>query len=421
MGGRVGSHSAAEQMPGSAWVSTVVALVCVVALLGCAPRSYAPPTIESVGITHRAHHQTEDDLTVRVSVPGADETEALFGLPLYDRGIQPVWIEVENASEQRVRFAPVGIDPIYFSPHEVAYMHKTRYKGDGFTEMERYFADTAMDRWIWPGETRSGFVYTHLGKGTKAFNVDLFTGSGRSTHFSFFVDVPGFEPDHASIDFATLYAEDEVRRVDGDALRDELGAISCCTVDASGEDQGLPINAVLVGSGPDVLQALLRAGWVEHERAKTPAQLERAQHWMGRPADAVFRNNRSKGGERNELRIWLSPIVADGTPVWMAQVTHFIGRSTELGRALFDPRLDPDVDDATAYLLQLMWYRQTLAAYAWLSTGHEVSIGQNAIDFRGVEYFTSGRRVVLWLSGEPVSQTETDAHVWDLPPLGSLK
>ena len=45
-------------------------------------------------------------------------------MPLYDRGIQPVWLEVMNSHVDWVRFPPVGVDRTYFSPNEVAYVHR---------------------------------------------------------------------------------------------------------------------------------------------------------------------------------------------------------------------------------------------------------------------------------------------------------
>ena len=94
-----------------------------------------------------------------------------------------------------------------------------------------------MDRWIWPGETRSGFVFTHLEPGTKAFNVDLFGGERGSTSFTFFLNVPGFEPDHADVDFEALFDASEVDDLDDSALRLRLSEIGCCTTDASQTEQ----------------------------------------------------------------------------------------------------------------------------------------------------------------------------------------
>lgn len=385
----------------------------------CASRSYAPTPIDSVDFRTRESSQEEDGVRVTAAVPSPEETEAIFGLPLYRKGIQPIWLQIENNSDHRLRFAPVGTDPEYFSPLEVAYVHKSKYSGQGYADMEKALYEKAMDRWIWPGETRSGFVFTHLDPGTKAFNVDLFSASALDHSFTFFMDVPGMRPDHSAVDFESLYAADSVRHLDVDGLHAALDATPCCATDHTGTKPGLPINVVLVGEGPDVLRALLRAGWFERTRAEKHEQLEKEQHWDGRPPDAIFRVRRARKHDRSELRLWRAPMTADGEPVWLGQVSQYIGQNNELARALFDPRIDPDIDDARNFLLQNMWYSQGLEMFAWQATGNTAPADSPLQGFRGTQYFTGGGRAVLWLSGAPVSQLETADLDWDPPAWGS--
>jgi hypothetical protein len=169
--------------------------LCLLAVLaGCATASFQPEDPDSVTFRNRAQTQSSAAVRVTAAVPGADETRALFDIPLYDDDIQPVWLEVENRSSGWIRYAPVGTDREYFSPQEVAYVHKGRFSGAAKKDMYRYFQDMAMPRRIPPGEKRSGFVFTHAQPGTKAFNVDLF-GPARvdDLSFTFFIDVPGFK------------------------------------------------------------------------------------------------------------------------------------------------------------------------------------------------------------------------------------
>jgi hypothetical protein len=393
-----------------------LALCLALGTASCAARPYRFEPLDSVDFRSRSQTESAGSLRVTVAVPDAAESKALFGIPIYDRGIQPVWIEVENRGAHRVRFAPVGVDRDYFAPLEVAYMHRSWFSKQGHQDMERRFHEIAMPRQIWPGETGSGFVFTRLSPGTKGFNVDLFSAAGEDHSFTFFVDVPGFRPDHAEVDFAGLYAPDEIRNHDLPGFRAALAELGCCATDLSGTQPGLPINLVLVGEGEDALQALLRAGWYERTRAVKPAVIAKEQHWRGRPPDAVFRLRRFKTGDRNELRVWLAPMRVEGKPVWLCQITHYIGRTTQLGRALLDPRLDPDLDDTRNYMLQAIWYSQGLERYAWQDTGEPVPITEGRYDFRGVWYFTDGHRVVLWPSGPPVSLLESKNIGWDEPP-----
>jgi hypothetical protein len=390
-------------------------LLCMGLAIGCASRTYAPVPPQETGLFERIETQQAGDLTVSAAVPGVEETKSIFGLPLYKRGIQPIWIEVVNNGAEGVRFAPVGTDATYFPAHEVAYIHKGKYKGDAYRQMESQLHEQSMPRWIWPGETRSGWVFTHEDPGTKAFNVDLFDGSDYAIGFSFFIDVPDRIPDHADIDFETLYADDEIAKLDIEGFRAALLELSCCTTDKTGEKPGLPTNVALVGTGYDVLKALLRADFFERSRADRPSVVDVEPHFDGRPADAVFRTGRSGLGDRNELRLWRAPMQVDGAPVWMGQITHYIGPHTEIGRALFDDRLDPNIDDARDFILQIMWYSQSLLQFAWQDSAPPSSVSDPATDFRNVPYFSSGERVVLWLSGVPVSQNESERLDWDVP------
>lgn len=65
--------------------------------------------------------QERGDLSVRVGVPDPSGNQAIFGLPLDAKGIQPVWVEIENRGDQDVIYAPIATDPDYYSPYEVSW------------------------------------------------------------------------------------------------------------------------------------------------------------------------------------------------------------------------------------------------------------------------------------------------------------
>jgi len=391
-------------------IKVLVPVLLALLLIGCATAAYKPMSIDSIPFRDRAVTQTSGPISVSAAVPGAEETRALFDIPLYDSGIQPVWLKVENRTSDWIRYAPVGTDREYFSPEEVAYVHKGTFSGKARKVMYRYFYDMAMPRRIPPGETRSGFIFTHAHPGTKAFNVDLF-GAGRADDlsFTFFIDVPGFKPDHSEAYFDELYEIGQIRDFDHDGLRAELAAMDHQTRDRSGQRQGLPINVVVVGEPQQVLQALIRANWVEKPRTET--EIAASQDTLfGRIADVVFRKSRSASGSQNELRFWLSPMHENGTPVWLVQVTRHVGEGEDQGR------LVPDLDDAAAYFMQDMWYGQGLAAYAWVLGQGQVPFDNPQQSLEGEEYFTSGYMLVAWLSGPAVSMLDMVALDWDEVP-----
>ena len=83
--------------------------------LGCAS-SFNPRPIEEFPFKERAQTQSENRVTVTATVLSAAECEAKFGVNLYRRNIQPVWLEIENNDDQAIWFSPVGLDPYYFTP-----------------------------------------------------------------------------------------------------------------------------------------------------------------------------------------------------------------------------------------------------------------------------------------------------------------
>jgi hypothetical protein len=380
---------------------------------GCAFRSFEPAGLDSVPLTGRAQVRVEGAVEVRAAVPDPAETRALFGAPLYDRGIQPVWLEVTNGQPQAgwVRFAPVGVDRFYFSPLEVAYVFRGGFSRAERAKMEAHYHALAMPRFIPAGESRSGFVFTHLAAGTKAVSVDLFGEKGDDHHFAFFIEVPGFEPDHTSVDFEGLYDASRIERLDEAGLRAALADLPCCTTGPAGDEPGPPLNLVLVAEGEDLLQALLRAGWAETVGVASPTVFDIEPHWDGRPADAVFRTQRRGRAGGGSLRLWLTPLRVGSTPVWLGQATNRVGAFLDISR------LDPDVDAARNFALQSFWYGQGLARYAWLDGHYATAAAVPDWNPLADTWFSDGYRLVLWPSGPPVGLLETDYSSWDDPPM----
>jgi hypothetical protein len=393
----------------------LLAILIAVSLAACSSAPYRHEPFENFNIEQRAVTQESGAFKIRASVPGDEEAERLFGIPLTKRDIQAVWLEVTNTGDTRGRFAPYSIDDQYFPPHEVAYMYRKQFSKQGWLDMEKRFHELSMPRYLGAGDTASGFVFTNAHLGTKSFNVDIFYTDGRSDYeqFTFFIDVPGFTPDHAEVDFQGLYAPEEIRDIDVDTFRSEVAEMPCCTTNSDGSGKGQPIVMLLVAEGRDLLQALLRSGWGETSYERNDSYLNATDYYVGRPPDAIFRKGRDKSTERNEMGIWLSPIRVDGVPVWVAQIKHAIGRRYEIGEQFLGVRLDPDINDGRNYLLQDLWYSQALKHYAWSDSGERIPMDSPKLDFNDNAWFSDGYRVVVWLSGDPVSLDEVSEIKWD--------
>ena len=186
---------------------------------------------------------------------------------------------------------------------------------------------------------------------------------------------------------------------------------------------GDPVNVVIIGKGRNILYSLRRSGWdetaaVSTEKAKSSSTSTQEIRYtpvkplylMGRHQDAAFRKARATVNERNQLRLWLSPMVFKGENVWVGQVSRIIRRRTS---EKF--KIEPDVDEARRYLLQNLWYSQGLLRYGYVK-GMEMAMFTNPRkSLHGDEYFTDGHRLVIWLSREPVAFSEVEFVEWRRP------
>lgn len=385
----------------------------------CVTNSYRHAPFDAAVLEPQSQTQSDGPVTVTASVPGAEQTEALFGVPLYDSDIQPVWLQIENRGDTWLRYAPTGTDRDYFSPLEVAYKHRKGYSKADRASMDRKFFTLGIQRMILPGETRSGFVFTNRSPGTKSLVVDLIGPADRDASFTFFLTVPGFVPDHSEIEFEALYAPRERRDFDDAEFLDFADSVEWRTHDADGNATGLPVTVLLIGSGKQVLSALLRAGWHETSREEARAARDAAQGYLlyGRPSDAVFRFRRQNGIVRSEMHIWLSPWTLNGTPMWTVFLSHFIAQNTRIQQMLFGSLFDPDMNDARNFLFQNLLYNQAVSSFGWVEVDEPTSFDAPLTDFTGAEFFTDGRCLAMRLAEKPVSLLEVQRMAWDDPPL----
>ncbi len=374
-------------------------------------RQVAPPN-------DRLHIQTEGDLTVAAAVPSREETLAVFGLDLYRKNIQPVWVQVENRSETTVYLIPMGLDPAYFTAREAA----NRTRPDPLTPFSGSFEQLSYVRLrVPPDSIQSGYVFTRVDEGTKSFNVDVI-GDDRPYMMSFFVPVPGLKLDHYEVDIPGMYPESELVHItELEQLVAALEAMPCCVRDKNGEDKGDPLNLVFVGEIQDLYYAFMRAGWDETETIHRASLIKTASsaltggryryspvsalYVFDRSQDVALQRARESIHERNHLRIWLTPLRYEGVPVWIGQISRDIGvRFT--WRTITTHKIDPDVDETREYLLEDMAFSQALERFGYVGGVGAAPYEAPRGNLTGDPYFTDGQRVVMWISGEPIGLDE---------------
>jgi hypothetical protein len=385
----------------------------------------------------RTTSQEKDGIKVSAAVPSAKESQEIFGKPLYKQGIQPVWLEISNNRERRVSFLPVGLDPQYFTPLEVANNElKDKDKADPASLVDEFFLNQGIGALeVKPGQTRSGFIFSKLDEGTKAFNVDVVGGAGEGgitdfETFTFFIPVPGLNIDHYNVDWKNIYAEDEWVDLDKDQLIEIVEKITCCVTDAKGEGSGDPLNLVVIGHPDDIYTAFIRAGWDETETVTKTSTMKTIGSFLsggeyryspvsglyvfGRPQDVAFQKARENIHERNHLRLWMSRAKFNGVPVFMGQISRDIGvRFTK--KTITTHKIDPNVDETREGLLENLAYSQSLEKFAYVGGVGEVPMDQPKGNLTGDPWFSDGFRIVLWVTSEPVSIDDVDFLEWRMP------
>ena len=409
---------------------SIIFIAALLLLHACA--SAPPVTPDNAGdYLTRAQTQVEDGISVTAGVPDRKETRAIFGSDLYKRGVQPVWLEITNSSDRDVTVLPAGLDPGYFSPNEAANLDLKLLPGGKSTpSIDIRFVGQSLDTGIKSGETKKGFIFSALDEGTKAFNVDV-VSKGLLSTFTFFIQVPGLHIDHHNVDWKNLYAKDEIKDLDADALKAYLAAQTCCTTDKTAKGDGDPVNLVVIGTPDDVFAAFIRAGWDESETITTGTTWKTVQSFIGggeyryspvsglyvfgRPQDVAFQKARDNIHERNHLRLWMSPVTYKGAPVWMGQISRDIGvRFTK--KTITTHKIDPDTDETREFLLEDLAYSQALAKFAYVEGAIPAPIDEPRGNFTGDPYFTDGYRLVMWVTSTPVDTNDVDFIDWITPP-----
>ncbi|NIR14645.1 MAG: hypothetical protein GWN86_12155, partial [Desulfobacterales bacterium] len=98
--------------------------------------------------------------------------------------------------------------------------------------------------------------------------------------------------------------------------------------------------------------------------------------------------------------------------VFIGQISRDIGvRFTS--KTIVTHKIDPHVDETRSYLVQDLAYSQGLIKLAYVKGVGAAPLAEPRGNLTGDPYFTDGYRVVLWVSGEPVSFEEIEYVNWE--------
>ena len=410
------------------WVYLTV-MGCLLIILGCAS-PFNPRPIEDTAFLERAQTQEENGVRVTAAVLSAEDCLAKFGVNLYSRGIQPVWLEIQNNHNEPVVFLPAGLDPEYFTPLESSYLSRFAIREADHDEMDKHFFARGMGNHVVPGNKKSGFVFTRLDEGTKTFNVDVLGDDNNLRTFTFFIPVPGIRADHHAVDWENLYPAADVVDYDENGLRRALEALPCCTTNKKGTELGDPLNLVVIGDLDDVYYSFIRAGWDETETIYRASLFKTVRSFLfggryryspisalyvfGRGQDVALQRARTSIHERNHLRLWLAPMRFEGKLVWIGQISRDIGVRFSR-KTITTHKIDPDVDETRSFLIQDLWYSQGLKKFGYVKGVGAASYDEPRGNLTGDPYFTDGLRAILWMSSQPSAFGDVGWFDWEFP------
>jgi hypothetical protein len=405
--------------------------------------------------------QEDPRAAVSVAVPSSAESRQLFGVDVARKGIQPVWLRIENRSPSILRLQMVSIDPRYFTPLEAAGVNHfsigRRLSAFGamgwmffpllalvpLKLITAYFANGRMDDEfrrrgfriapIRQGEAAEGFVFTTVDLGTKVMHVRLTPlaplrqSIARMLHpaassdpadqpidFTFTVPVPGIAADYLDLDFATLRPPGSIEPCTVDELVAKLEALPAATTNAAGTGHGDPANLVVIGDFPALLGAFA-ARWDESETISLVTCWKTVKafllgvsyryspvsplHLFGRCQDIALQRTRHSINERLHLRLWLTPLSFRETPVWVGQVSRDIGvRFTTKAWNLTTHRIDPDVDESRDYVIEDLHVAGRVTAAGYVGGVGACTSDAQRRNLTGDPYYTDGKRAVILLS-----------------------
>jgi len=179
------------------------------------------------------------------------------------------------------------------------------------------------------------------------------------------------------------------------------------------DPQGKPgdmVNILLVGTQEQVVQVFARAGWVQVDRSVQDAvvnavidSLEKKDYLtmpmstlylFDRPQDYGFAHAEPVrvAMSRNHLRVWKSPHVVDGRPLWCVAATHDIGFERDERNNKLTHKIDPAIDGEREYVNDTLSRTGLVTQRTHLTPADPVTTASTAT---GGSFHSDGRILVL--------------------------
>jgi hypothetical protein len=361
--------------------------------------------------------------------------------------MQAMWMSVRNGSPNRLWFIRNSVDADYYSSDEAALLLRKEVPDKEFDRMRQYFRDETVRVLMKPGAITEGFIFLPRVEGGRYIDIRLArdayelesrdesraeseNGTFSEVRFGFSVPLPDGDFDYERLDTARTYAGMELPDLDPATLRRRLEQLPCCAADEDGNANGDPLNVILAGEAPDVLNSLSRSGWAfTHritlgsvgrmasaaiKREAYPVAPVSSLYLFGRKQDFALQRARLNIAQRNHMRMWLAPFTFEGKQVWVGQVSRDIGiKLSPKSPSLTTHIIDPEVDLTREYLLHSLLAEGFVDRFGFVTGSRQAPSAQPAQNLMGDPYFSDGMRLLVILSPNPVPYSSVRSLGWE--------
>jgi len=392
---------------------------------------FSPDPSGDANFKARAQHKSVPGIRVSISALGPSESRQSFGEDLARQNIQPIWLSVENETEEPLAFLSIELDPEYYSAYEVSYKFHGALSFAANRARDAFFLGRQMANILPPHAETTGFVYSVLDAGIKYTHV-LIAGDHRVETFDFALPVPGPAFVGTNIRAEEAYPGRKIEDLELGSLRATLAKQACCTTGADGTRDGDPLNLVVVEGRHDAIIPFIARGWHLARQLDVASAMETARAFVFRDEfltspvsplyvferrqDLVVQKARSTINGRVHARFWLTPYSFEGRKVWIGQVSRDIGvRFTDKTWNLTTHKIAPDVDFDRAYLLQDLLMSGFVERYGYVEGVGAAPTSAPRANLTGDPYYTDGLRAVIFLSDQTTSLENVVRLPWDVP------
>ena len=379
----------------------------------------------------RAQHKSALGIKVNASALGARESQQSFGEDLARYNIQPVWLSIENETDEQLGFLPIAMDPDYYSPYEASYKFHSALSFAANRARDEFFRKRQIANILPPHSKTTGFVYGVLDAGVKYAHI-VIVGHNRVETFDFALPVPGPAFVGTNIRADNIYPGKKIEDLDLGLLRTTFAKQACCTTNSDGTRNGDPLNLVIIESKKDPIVPFIARGWHLARQLDVASAIETVRAFIfrdefltspvsplyvfGRKEDVVVQKARSTINERVHARLWLTPYTFEGRRVWIGQVSRDIGvRLTDQTWNLTTHKIAPDVDFDRAYLLQDLSMSGFVERYGYVDGVGAALASAPHTNLTGDPYYTDGLRAVIFLSNQTTPLGDIERLPWEVP------